>query len=110
MSQTWTTKDRQKIPVTQMTDEHLANSIALLRKMAKLSVKDELKAAIWATEFLQGEQAVYQAEQSCVQLYGILNDEDEYHDIDSVAEEMFPKFKMLIEEFERRELVAIGLI
>lgn len=101
MSQIWKTKDGQEIPITQMTDEHLANSIVLLCRIAENAVQSELKAAVWATGFLQGDIAKFQAEQDCLQLYEIANNE---------AEEMFPKFKMLVDELERRELAASGLI
>lgn len=88
-----------------MTDAHLANSIALLQRLARNAVESELGAAIWASDFLQGDQALFQCEQDVIEMGKILHDES----VDSVAESMFPKFKMLMEELERRDLAASGL-
>lgn len=100
----WKTKDGQEIPISEMTDQHLANAINRLRTIVKKSLESEIDAAIWASGFLRGEQALWQCEQDTLHLQEIVDNESEWNSIDAVAEDMFPKFKYLLEEQERREL------
>jgi hypothetical protein len=104
-SETWKTKDGQEILIIEMTDQHLANAISLLRKITRRSLESEIDAAFWASGFLQGEQALWQCEQDTLHLQEIIDNESEVNSIDAVAEDMFPKFRFLIEEQERRDLI-----
>lgn len=61
----WTTRDGQKIPISQMTDTHLVNSIKLLERTAEAKWYEDVNAGYSALALIQGEMAEMEIE-SCL--------------------------------------------
>jgi hypothetical protein len=60
-SKTWKTRNGRKILVHEMSDTHIANTIAMLRRHYKLiSIREDLDFALLSS--LQGEMAQYAVE------------------------------------------------
>ena len=59
----WTTKDGRKIDVKDMSDDHLRNAVAMLRRQGFVGA-DEYEVAIGSAFSMSGEMAAYYAEQS----------------------------------------------
>jgi len=69
----WKTKDGRKIRICDMSDEHLTNTIKLLRRLKDKVVSEGYRALC----FLQGEQATFDLESDLNQLE--FNDIDVFH-------------------------------
>lgn len=89
----WTTKDKRSIPIKEMTDSHLANTIAYLERTAPASQEIERENAMIGYGMLQGEMAQYYAEQELDDLFEESPDE-------WLARQ--PAYKALINEQKRR--------
>lgn len=59
----WTTKDGRKINIKDMSDDHLRNAVAMLRRQGFVGA-DEYALAIGSAFSMSGEMAQYYAEQS----------------------------------------------
>ncbi len=57
----WTTRDGTKVPVTEMTDTHLKNTIAMLRRL-EATCADRVAASAAVASTLSGDMASYYAE------------------------------------------------
>ena len=84
----WTTRDGRKIRICDMTDEHLLNTIRLLRRAKEKVVSEGYKTLC----FLRGEQAVFDLECELYQLE--VGDIDVFH----------PLGEVLLQEAHRRGL------
>lgn len=99
----WITKDGSKIPVEDMTDAHLDNAIAHLRRQARRFVQrwgsDFYFAEIATGWWPQGEMAQYYLEQE------IMSSDFYYDDIDAEADVLANdhNYSMLMREKKRRE-------
>lgn len=86
----WTTRDGQRIPIGQMTDSHLTNTIAYIyRRAAQLQ-----NEALVCYPCFQGEMAQMYAEQE----WDALNEMDS----EDFAEDVCPQLPYLLAEQERR--------
>lgn len=65
----WVTKDKRSIPIKEMTDAHLINSIAMVQRRLE-EVSDAYDACY--SNGLQGEMASYYAEQEAAIQSGAL--------------------------------------
>ncbi len=63
----WTTKDGRKIDIKDMSDDHLKNSIAMLRRNGFVGA-DEYEVALGSAFSMGGEMAQYYAEQSAADM------------------------------------------
>lgn len=93
MPDMWKQKDGTEIAVTNMTDQHLGNAIRMLERTAPALQIAESAAAWSALSSLQGEQAIYAAEEACDSLDAMTPEE--------WLEEYEP-YMMLIRERDRR--------
>ena len=59
----WTTKDGRKIDIKDMSDDHLQNTVSMLRQQGSIGA-DEYEIAIGSAFSIGGEMAQYYAEQS----------------------------------------------
>lgn len=59
----WTTKDGRKIDIKDMSDDHLRNAVAMLRRKGFVGA-DEYEIALGSACSMGGEMAQYYAEQS----------------------------------------------
>jgi len=59
----WTTKDGRKIDVKDMSNDHLKNAVAMLRRKGFVGA-DEYEVALGSAYSMSGEMAQYYAEQS----------------------------------------------
>lgn len=59
----WTTKDGRKIDIKDMSDDHLRNAVAMLRRKGFVGA-DEYEIALGSAFSMGGEMAQYYAEQS----------------------------------------------
>lgn len=64
MASTWTTKDGRIIPIAQMTDDHLLNTI----RMIEAKFQEALLDAFGAAASFNGEMAQMYAEQEAMSL------------------------------------------
>lgn len=92
----WTMRDGTKIPVTEMTDSHLANAIALCERNAESFRQSAIHSGYQMLSMLQGEQAIYSVESELDRLEE--GEFDLYEESESYA--------ALIDEQERRTLNA----
>ena len=53
----WVTRDKREIPVSQMTDSHLINSIKFIRKQQAALMENALVSAYAALTWMNGEMA-----------------------------------------------------
>jgi hypothetical protein len=60
-SDVWITKDGRRIPVKEMSDEHIVNTIRMLRRKGGVTV-DEFLGMCVAVASVNGEMAQYAAE------------------------------------------------
>lgn len=89
----WTTRDGTKIPVTEMTDSHLANAIAMCERNSENYRQSALNSGLQMLSMLQGEQAIYSVE---CEMDRLGSDEwDLYDESES--------YRALIDERERRQ-------
>jgi len=89
----WKQKDGTIIRIRDMTDGHLLNTIAMLKRKSD-AINDEAEAA--ACGMFHGDMASYYAEQA-VAAYGSV-------------ESHFPKYRELVAEWERRRITRITRI
>jgi hypothetical protein len=59
----WTTKDKQRIRICDMTLSHLENTLRMLKRKAVLNRAEEISAAYSAASTLRGDMATYYADQ-----------------------------------------------
>lgn len=96
----WTTKDGKKVPIKDMTDSHLINTIRMLRRVGWYYKEAELASAYAAASTLQGEMATYYAE-------GDL-DIMEQESMDDFLRRTVPQYCGLMEELRLRGLKNEG--
>ena len=93
---TWVTKDGRAIPIVQMEDTHLANTIAFLRRrawgMKEMCIAQGLRAAC----AMPGEMATMAIE-SDIQHLEEMEDEE-------FLEETVPQWENLLKEASKRNL------
>jgi len=95
----WVTKDGQRIPVRDMEDDHVVNTIRLLRRSAAGARLKELDDAFSCLTFLNGDMAQMAVEQ---EIAGMMCQDDENWLKDHV-----PTYRALISEAARRGLAVI---
>lgn len=64
----WTTKDGRKVAIKDMSDDHLKNAVAMLRRNGFVGA-DEYELAIGGAYSMQGEMAQYYAEQVVADMF-----------------------------------------
>lgn len=97
----WTTKDGKKIKISEIQDDHLINSIRLLRRVVRRMRFGHELSGFSMLNFVNGEMAELAIEQSLEQ-EAAMNDEEwlNYHTV----------YEELIEEAKRRDiLIFIGV-
>ena len=94
----WTTKDGRKIPIKEMSDRHLSNTIAFLRRNAGQNILREMTVLNLGLATTNGEMAQDGIERELAALESC--GDDEY------LSEACPQFDALIEEAEKRGLPA----
>lgn len=90
----WTTKAGQKIPIYQMTDSHLVNTIKMLERVAKQSRDEALSSAYAVSCMIQGEMASMSIDSDIRWMEEDHDGEDFLH----------PLYDDLVLDAERREL------
>lgn len=96
----WTTKDGKKIKISEMQDDHLINSIRLLRRVVRRMRLGHELSGFSMLNFVNGEMAELAIEQSLEQ-EAAMDDEEwlNYH----------TSYEELIKEAKRRDiLIFIG--
>jgi hypothetical protein len=88
---TWKMRDGKTIKICEMTDSHLANTIAFILRVAR-KARADLESC---PPMFQGEMAQMHADQEYDNLLSM--------DDDDFAEEIFPAFPFLCEERALRE-------
>ena len=94
---TWVTRDGQRVPVSDMTDAHLVNTIRYLRRSANASITDEIQSGYSLLGTLQGEMAIDCVERDLQFL-------EETADADAYLEDNCPTWPALLVEAEKRGL------
>jgi hypothetical protein len=61
---TWTTKDKRKIPIVEMTDVHIRNTVLYLRRR-KETLEAAVDSAYGTMGTLNGDMSTYYAEAEC---------------------------------------------
>lgn len=94
MNTTWKTKDGRIIPIRDMSDQHLANTIRMLERCAPAHRSAEQEACMGGCAGLQSEMAQYAAEQGVDEMFE-----------ESPEEwlERQPTYKALVKERKRRK-------
>jgi len=95
----WTCKDGRKIRICDMTDSHLANTIAMLERAAPAARQQALNVMYFASSCLQGEMASYYAEQDIDRL--------EQSTVEEFLSGLFPVYADLVIERDRREIISL---
>ena len=88
----WTMRDGTKIPVTEMTDSHLDNAIALMERNSERYRQGAINSGYQMLGFLHGEQAIYSVE---CELSRLENGEFDLYDESE-------SYRALVDERERR--------
>jgi len=93
----WITKDKEKIRICDMSDSHLANTIAMLDRKAENITPCILLEAYRALNSLNGEMAIYAIEGEIDHLieYGV------------DPSTIYPLYDNLVLESQRREELSI---
>lgn len=92
----WTTKDGRVIKITDMEDDHLINTIRLLKRRVKhMRLGHELHG-LSVLNFVQGEMATFAIEQSL---------EQEAAMSDDIWLDHYTPYDELLEEAKRRDIV-----
>lgn len=73
----WRTKDGKTIPVTDMTVQHIRNTLAILNRYLE-KVEDE-ETIVWGYR-PQGDMASYYHEQACDEASDVANEARRFHD------------------------------
>lgn len=94
----WTCKDGRKVRICDMTDSHLANTIAFLERVASQQRQQTINAAYSCAATLQGEMASYYAEQDIDRMEQ--SSDDEW---------LHPLYDDLVGERTRREIISLQL-
>lgn len=89
----WTTKDKRSIPIKEMTDSHLANTIAYLERTAPAKQEIAQESAMIGYGALRGDMAKYYAGQELNDLF--VETPDQW-----LARQ--PAYKALVKEQKRR--------
>lgn len=92
----WITKDNRVIPVREMTDEHIVNTLAYFRKRVGRFRRREEAAGLAALAFLQGEMAIASVE-SQLDSYESMTD-------DEFLSSVIPHWGNVLSEAHRRKL------
>ena len=92
----WTTKEGVEIPIKNMKDSHLINTILMLERQGDKMKEEYILNAIIAESFFQGEMAV----DSCVQEQRRL----EAMTLDEFLEEVSVHYPYLVKEAARRKI------
>ncbi len=91
----WQTGSGAVMKIKNMTDEHLINSIKYMERSYKLYIQQQISIGYGVLSGMQGEMACYAIEQEINSLERGDND---------FIEDVYPKYPMLIHEFNRRKL------
>ena len=86
----WTTKDGRRLPIVEMTDSHLANTILFLRRAAA-RYQDSV---LTHPPHFEGEMAQYYAEQEWVETASC--------SLEDLAKSLYPIYADLLREHNRR--------
>lgn len=96
----WTTRDGQRMKISDMADSHLTNTINLIRRATTQWRDTTLKEMYRTLGLVRGEQAIWDIEHDIDRL--------EESTIDEIAEEQVPHFENLMAEATKRKLEVIN--
>lgn len=97
---TWTTRDGRIIPIRDMTDSHLRNTLAFLRRNVEHYRNAEAMRA-WAYAEYAPDGAADAAEQSAYCVLEVMDD-------DEVLSECVSAYPALVTEAQRRGFEEVG--
>ena len=97
---TWTTRDGRTIPIRDMTDRHLRNTLAFLRRNVEQYRNAEALRA-WAYSEYAPDGAAYAAEQAAHFVLDVMDDDD-------VLQECVPEYPALVKEAQCRGFEEVG--
>lgn len=90
----WTTKDGKQIKVSDMSDSHLRNTIAMLERATNIKIHNAIYAcSVGINSPLTGDMAVHAIEQEVDALIDHPPDPSEF----------YPIYNDMVEEYGRRE-------
>lgn len=92
----WTTKEGQHIPISQMTDRHLKNTIRMLKRTASARRENAIAILSAGTMQVSGDMAL-EALESELNMAESMDDEE-------FLEWSVPQYDELLKESERRGL------
>lgn len=97
---TWTTRDGRTIPIRDMSDSHLRNTLAFLRRNVEHYRNVEAMRA-WAYAEYAPDGAADAAEQAAYDVLDVMED-------DEVLSMCVPEYTALVKEAQRRGLEEVG--